>query len=125
MKNGPITSEILDLINSGSLWHCETNWAQFISDRANHLVELEADPGTENLSDFEVELAQSVYKEFGSRDQWGLRDWCHQHCGEWTPLEQGCERISLAKLAEEVGQDPSEVETNALEHTFVSHVLAV
>jgi hypothetical protein len=26
MKNGPVTSEILDLINSGELWHRETNW---------------------------------------------------------------------------------------------------
>jgi hypothetical protein len=26
MRNGPVTSEILDLINSGQLWKCDTNW---------------------------------------------------------------------------------------------------
>ena len=106
MKNGPVTSEVLDLINSGSLWHCETTWETFISDRANHLVQLENDPGTDHLSEFELQLVQDIYKQFGFRDQWSLRDWCHQHCGEWTPLAEGRERISLARLAEEVGRDP-------------------
>ena len=51
-SNGPVTSEILDLVNSGLLWHCDSTWAEFISARANHF--LEKDPGTDNLSQFEL-----------------------------------------------------------------------
>ena len=57
-------------------------------------------------------------------DQWGLRDWSHQHCGEWTPLDQGRERISLGKLAEEVGQDADQIEADAAEHSFIEHLFS-
>ena len=124
MKNGPVTSEVLDLINSGFLWHCNTTWPTFISDRADHLVALDKDPGHDNLSEFELALLQDVYKAFGFMDQWGLRDWCHQHCGEWTPLDQGRERISLGKLAEEVGQDADQIEADAAEHSFIEHLFS-
>src|SRR5690242_9243348 len=60
MRNGPVTSEILDLINSGSLWNCETNWERFISDRQGHNVELSKDPGTEHLSEFELALIDEL-----------------------------------------------------------------
>jgi Protein of unknown function (DUF4065) len=33
MRSGPVVSELLDLINSGKLLHCDTNWSQFISAR--------------------------------------------------------------------------------------------
>src|SRR5258708_3601039 len=55
MRNGPVTSEVLDLINAGELWHCETNWAKFISARSkDYEVELINSPSTEHLSPFEV-----------------------------------------------------------------------
>jgi Protein of unknown function (DUF4065) len=114
----------LDLINSGELWRTPTNWAEFISDRENHFVKLEQDPGTDDLSEFEMELIQSVYKQFGSMDQWQLRDWCHQHCGEWSPLDQGCKEITLSRMAEEVGQDPEQIELEASEHFFVERALS-
>jgi hypothetical protein len=122
MKNGPVTSEILDLINSGSLWNCETNWERFISDRQGHIVELSKDPGTEHLSEFELALIGELFAKHQKHDQWAMRDWCHVHCGEWLPLQEGREHISLAKLAEEVGRDPLEVLENAAEQTFLDEV---
>jgi uncharacterized phage-associated protein len=123
MVNGPVTSEVLDLINAGSLYHQPTNWSQFISDRQNHEVELSAQPGVEHLSEFELELLGGLFAQFEKADQWALSDFCHQHCGEWLPLEQGREAISLAKLAEEVGRDPLEVIENAAEQNFLVETL--
>jgi hypothetical protein len=122
MRNGPVTSEILDLINSGSLWNCETNWNWFISDRQDHFVELTKDPGTEHLSEFEIALIDELATLHEKADQWALRDWCHERCGEWLPLQEGREHISLDKLADEVGRDPKEVLENAAEQNFLEEV---
>jgi hypothetical protein len=122
MRNGPVTSEILDLINSGSLWHYETNWREFISDRQDHFVELSKDPGTEHLSEFELALIHELSTIHRKADQYAMRDWCHIRCGEWLPLEKGREHISLRKLADEVGRNPEEVLENAAEQTFLEEV---
>jgi hypothetical protein len=122
MRNGPVTSELLDLINSGSLWNSQTDWHSFISDRQDHVVELTKDPGTDHLSEFELSLIDELSAKHEKDDQWALRDWCHVRCGEWLPLEKGRENISLAKLAEEVGRDPEEVLENAAEQNFLEEV---
>jgi len=122
MRNGPVTSEILDLINAGSLWHCDTNWAQFISDRQNHEIILSRDPGVQHLSVFELELIAQLFGQFEKADQWAISEWCHEHCGEWLPLDKGTEPISLAELALEVGQPVEEVLENATERNFLAEV---
>jgi len=122
MRNGPVTSEILDLINAGSLWHCDTNWAQFIAARQNHEVALGDDPGVEHLSVFELELIAELSSQFEKADQWAITTWCHEHCGEWLPLDKGAEPISLAELAEEVGQPADEILGNAAEQNFLAKV---
>jgi hypothetical protein len=121
MRNGPVTSEILDLINSGQLWKCDTNWEEFISDRQNHEVALHRDPGAEHLSGFELELIGELSAQFQA-DQWAVAKWCHENCGEWLPLEAGAEPISLALLATEVGREPTAVMQNAKEANFLSRV---
>jgi antitoxin SocA-like protein len=122
MRNGPVTSELLDLINSGALWRCDTNWNQFISDRQDHEVALTGGPGADHLSQFELGLIAELFGEFEKSDQWELRDFCHVHCGEWLPLDKGAELISLSKLPEEVGREPQEVLENATEKNFLDQV---
>src|SRR5256885_14692927 len=110
LPNGPITSEFLDLINSGSLWGAQNcRWEEFVSDRQNHEVELIKEPGREHLAESEVELIEAVYQEHGKKDQWELRKWCHEHCDEWTPLEQGRERIELDRIARAVGKTDEQI----------------
>src|SRR5947209_9878887 len=42
MRNGPVTSEILDLINAGRLMgETDQRWEQCVSDRKDHDVKLE------------------------------------------------------------------------------------
>jgi uncharacterized phage-associated protein len=122
MRNGPVTSEVLDLINAGALWNSDTTWAQFISDRENHEIGLRKDPGTDRLSEFELELIAELFRRHEGQDQWQLAEWCHAHCGEWLPLDRGCEPITVAELAGEVGREPSEVIENAAEANLLAEV---
>ena len=52
MRNGPVTSELMDLINSGRLLgESDTRWGECVSDRRDHDIRLEKMPAREHLSD--------------------------------------------------------------------------
>src|SRR5260370_27548621 len=54
LPNGPITSEFLDLINSGRLWGLpDCRWEELISDGQNNELRLAKDPGQDHLSNAE------------------------------------------------------------------------
>ena len=124
LPNGPITSEFLALVNSGCLWGLENcRWEEFISDRQNHEVALAKDPGRDHLSDSEMDLIDAIYGEHGKKNQWELRDWCHEHCEEWTPLDQGRDRIPLERVARAVGKTDEQVarlKEEAAEQSFLA-----
>ena len=128
LPNGPITSELLDLINSGSLWgEDDCRWEQFISDRQNHEIGLRSDEiGTEHLAPSELKLIDEIYAEHGNKDQWQLREWSHERCEEWTPMARGRDRIPLAKMARAVGLNDEQIrqiEQDAEELNFVDAAL--
>jgi hypothetical protein len=122
LPHGPVTSQLLDLINSRFVSDAQGIWEQFISRRLNYDLLLLAFPGAAHLSKFEQDLIREVSSSFLDVDQWHTRDWCHDHCGEWTRLEKGRAPISLGKLAEQVGRDPDEVIENANEQDFLAKV---
>jgi len=87
----------------------KSRWDEFISDRQDHQVALIKALGREHLSDSEIDLIDEVYKVHGHQDQWQLRDWCHEHCEEWTPLEQGREQIGIERMARAVGKTEEQI----------------
>jgi len=128
LPNGPITSEFLDLINSGCLWGvADCRWEEFVSDRQDHEVAMIKEASRGHLSDSEVELIDVVYQEHGGKDQWQLRDWCHEHCEEWTPLEDSRERIGLDRIARALGKTEEQIgrlKEQAAELNFLSAAFA-
>ena len=111
MRNGPVTGELLDLVNAGELaGESDSRWDELISDRKDHesAMRPSVQPEREYLSDFEITLIDEINAEHGEKDQWQLRDWCHERCGEWTPLQNGRERISVRELAVNVGRNPED-----------------
>lgn len=116
MRNGPVTSELLDLINAGRLeGENDTCWERSISDRVNHEIKLEQKPERLHLSDDELGLIEAIWQEHGRRDQWQLVDWCHTHCGEWSPLSRGCAPIPVERIAQALGKPPEIVQKLARE----------
>lgn len=68
MRNGPVTSELLDLINAGRLvGESDTRWEQCVSDRRNHDIQLERMPEREHLADAEVALLDGSGRNTAAR----------------------------------------------------------
>jgi uncharacterized phage-associated protein len=110
MRNGPVTSEVLDLVNSGRLvGERDRRWEECISDRTGHEVRLERMPAREHVSDAEVDLLDEIWAEHGRKDQWQLAEWCHAHCAEWTPLSNGCAPIGVEQIGIALGKSAAQV----------------
>jgi Protein of unknown function (DUF4065) len=125
MKNGPVTSEVLDLINAGEIADVESTWRDYISTRQNHEIEADKSPNG-YLSEAEMGLLDAVYTQHGWRDQWQLRDWCHQHCAEWTILTSGRTSITPSEIARAVGKSEEharQIEAEAYESAFVESMI--
>lgn len=111
MRNGPVTSELLDLINAGRLFgETDQRWEQCVSDRRNHDVQLEQMPARDHLADAEVLLLDEIWREHGGKDQWQLVDWCHTHCKEWTPVTNGFAPIAVEQIGMALGKAPQEIQ---------------
>ncbi len=109
MRNGPVTSEVLDLINAGRLMgEKDQRWEQCISDRTNHEIRLEQMPDREHLSDAEVILLNEIWAEHGGKNQWQLVEWCHAHCTEWMPVTNGCAPIAVEQVGIALGKNASQ-----------------
>ena len=129
MKNGPVISELLDLINEGELWNFnDAEWSKYIGERIGHEIALKSDPGREHLSDAEIELAGKIWEKYGRFDQFELRDICHDICKEWTPLKSGRADITIEHMGKALGKDENEIrflqqeakELNKLDAIFAS-----
>jgi uncharacterized phage-associated protein len=128
MRNGPVTSELLDMLNAGRLFgDKDTRWEECISDRQNHDVRLEKQPAREHVSDAEVTLAAEIWDQHGGKDQWQLVEWCHANCQEWTPVTRGCAPIAIERIAMALGKEPKEVQRlrqEAAELNVLSEIFA-
>jgi len=127
MRNGPVTSELLDLINAGRIFgETDQGWEQCVSARRDHDVQLEKPPAHEHLSDAEVSLLDEIWREHGGKDQWQLVEWCHIHCQEWTPVTNGRAPITVEQIGLALGKAQQEicrlrdeaVELNQLDEIF-------
>lgn len=110
LKHGPVTSEVLDLINDGTPDE-NSPWEQLILDREHHrvattknLVEYDA------LSASELKLLAEVWQQFGAKGKWDLVEWTHRHCEEWSDPRGGRTEISARRMAESFAWTPAEVE---------------
>ena len=127
MRNGPVTSEILDLINAGRLrGEIDRRWEQCITDRKDHELALERMPQPEHLSQSDVLLVDEIWTEHGAKDQWQLVEWCHLNCQEWMPIMNGRAPITVEQVGVALGKSPAQlarlrqeiVELNALDEIF-------
>ncbi len=106
MKNGPVTSEMLDLINAGWLRGSSTDWQEFIADRSQNRIALQKSCGTGRLSESELLLIREVSTTHEKRSGPELADWCHENCPEWHPLTRGRHEIEVESILEAGGRTP-------------------
>ncbi len=125
MKNGPVTSEALDLVNAGALDGFTTDWSDYISDRADHKIALRADPGTDRLSESEFLLIAEIYTEHGQKSAFELVEWCHRNCPEWHPVTQGRREIRVEDILEAGGKSRDYIKHVVAEATELRHLDAL
>jgi uncharacterized phage-associated protein len=110
LKHGPVTSEVLDLINDGTR-EGNSAWERLISDRADHRVAAAPWPVPyDALSASELGLLAEVWERFGGKGKWDLVEWTHRHCEEWSDPRGGRAEISARRLAESFAWRPAEVD---------------
>lgn len=85
MPHGPVLSMVLDFINSGSP-QAGSAWTEAISPPSNYEVRVLADPGLDELSQFEIGVIEQVDKDYGHFDPWALVKLTHQ-LPEWHDPE--------------------------------------
>ena len=85
MDHGPVNSITLNFIN-GCIAE-RGDWDKFISDRARHNVALANRRITvddlDELSEAELRILRQVWKRFGHRTHFQIRNYTHRHCPEW------------------------------------------
>ena len=83
MKHGPVLSRILDFINEGDGPNNPSAWFEYIGPAKNYSVALLKDPGTDELSKFELGLLKNIYETYGRMDKWKLVRMLHEILPEW------------------------------------------
>jgi len=108
MNHGPVLSRTYDLINGDIEGQGGANWSEWIGDRESHLVDVRKEfsrQDLDELSDADLNVIEDVWKNFGSLNQWQLRDYTHQHCSEWENPHDSSIPISYKRVFEALGSD--------------------
>ena len=125
MKDGPVTSQVLNAINHKNGEEAGP-WDELIQERENYDVCARKSVPSQHLSPFELSLIEKLHEEHQNKDQFKLRDWCHDNCREWvkpTPW-RGSMPIPVETLAAEIKRTRSELEEAVNEAQFMAKVFA-
>ena len=88
INNGPVTSQIYDLIKE-SQTDSGTFWASYIRTQNHDVVLLKKIPedGYDCLSLMEMEVITEINNNFSDLSEWDIVDFCHKELKEWqNPL---------------------------------------
>jgi uncharacterized phage-associated protein len=110
MDNGPVLSITLNHMNR-FMPSLQDGWEAWVSDRNNYLLALKKevkDPKEEllELSDAELDVLESVWKEFGHMGSFELADLTHKICPEWEDPHGSSLPITHSRLLRSLGFDP-------------------
>lgn len=110
MPHGPVLSQTLSLINGEVLSRAD-GWDYWISDKDNHEVSVKRQfdrNDLDELSQFDIDVLESVWKEFGHMDKWQIRDYTHDHCPEWIDPEGSSLPIPTERIFVALGKTREE-----------------
>jgi uncharacterized phage-associated protein len=114
MPHGPVLSMTYSY-TSGQADPSPTGWDAWIADREQHDVVLarrldDPERDLDRLSDADIAVLERIWDDFGALSQYALRDWTHDHCGEWTDPDGSSLPIELPRLFAALGYSPAQAE---------------
>lgn len=105
MPRGPVLSATLDLLNGTTE---SDDWSQWIGAAARFQVELAKEgidrDSFDEISNAELAILDSVWKEFGHMTPFELQDWTHQHCAEWVDPNGSSKPITKESILQALGR---------------------
>jgi len=130
MKHGPVLSRTYDLMKTSEDWpekdSEERLWTEHFR-RDNCDLCLLRDPGSGELSEYEMEKLQDVCRRFGARDRFELADFTHTF-PEWKKNDPGDSSVTieLTDLLDAVdrGNDIEAILQSAREDRYFSSLFA-
>ncbi len=125
LKDGPICSSALNGIN-GEI--DSDTWSRYIVMDANrrniHLQMNVSRDDLDEVSDAEMDVLESVWSEFGHFTAGQIRQWTHDHCPEYTEVDQGRVPITYAALLQAIGVESiSDIEADIAQARKLSSYL--
>lgn len=109
MPHGPVLSRTYDQMK-GSAICSEGGWDTWIADQSDYAVALrdpsmirDAEQDLLALSDTDIEVLSSVWRQFGHLDKWAIRDYTHDHCAEWKDPDGSSVPIAYADVFRALG----------------------
>ena len=85
MPHGPVLSMTLNHMD-GDVESSPGGWDHWVSDKENHelsLVRPLTRAGLDDLSGADLDVLDAVWRQFGQKGRWQIRDYAHHHCPEW------------------------------------------
>lgn len=108
LPHGPVLTMTLDLVHGHIR---QDGWNTWVSDKENYEVELKQcaeRSALDELSDADVEILETVWKEFGHLSRWALVDYTHTQCPEWTDPQGASRPIAYYDILRAVGKSHAE-----------------
>lgn len=117
MDNGPVLSGTYQLISEQPRSPDSSFWHQHISaPHGDYEISNRADPGDGDLSEAEVEIIESVFKQYGRLNRWKLVDLTHE-LPEWRDPSGSALPIRITDILHALGvnQDAAQAISGELE----------
>lgn len=118
MDNGPVLSKTYNLINEGVEVDSSSYWHRFISHPADYSVSLKQPCEPDDLSDAEIGLIESVFKEFGHLNRWELVKLTHDLFPEWEDPDGSAIPIEYSDILKAGGK--TSIEISSIKHDLDS-----
>jgi uncharacterized phage-associated protein len=123
LPHGPVNSITRDLIQGVK---DSEDWSGLIAARAGNEIGLSKAfnniDDTDELSDNEVVMMESIWDEFGQMDRFELVEYTHKNCPEWEDPHGGATLIPVSRILKFLGVEKSEEleKRSACQRQFIS-----
>ncbi len=108
MDRGPVLSRVLDLATEEGLPGQTSFWARHITEPEHYSVQVQSDPGEDELSTAEVQLLDEVFRLHGAKSRWELVDLTHK-LPEWKDPQGSAIPIQYRDILKAGGKTDLEI----------------
>jgi uncharacterized phage-associated protein len=107
MKDGPVVASALNGMNHN---FDDPAWNALSLADDNRHIDVVGDVSEDHLSRADMAILDAVWERFGKRTAGQLRQWTHDHCGEYVHVDASRLPIEPSQILEQVG-NPAPAET--------------